>query len=252
MKTLNCTKSAIVFSIIALAFVFATASAKPGVPDSLQKGTDLFNKSMAASGGLEAFQKVKNLWIRQTVTRETKVGQMQILGELTIVYPDSIYQSMMTLMGEAKYIMVRDSAWMITVQGKISESESEVKDVHAQIMRDPVHFFTHADEFTVRFVGEKTFADSIALDLLLSCKEGSFHLYLNPTTYLPSGISYADKDGQGKNVVVEEVWSDYHDIGGIQTNFKTVATIDSKKLWGAVISEAKINVQVDPKVFEVK
>ncbi len=217
--------------------------------ESLMKGKELFNRSMEACGGLDALQKVRNVWAKANLLQTTGMGEMQMAAEMTLIYPDSVYQALTTPMGAMKMVLAGEKGWMVAPQGKMPMQESVKKEMHDNVMRDPVHSFTNAEHFEIQFVGQKDFGGANSSELLLTCREGSFHLYLDPSTNLPTGVSYRSTGQQGPTNV-EEVWSDYRDVGGVKLPFKTVASAEGKKLSETTVVEMKQNIEVDPKLFE--
>ncbi len=224
-------------------------SAGVATPESLSRGKDLFDKAVNAIGGLEALQKIQNLWMKIDLVQVTEAGEMTMAGEVTLAYPDHINQSIVTPMGTVKMVMAGDKGWMVSPQGKMPMQESMRKNVKENILRDPVYIFTHANEVQIQFVGKKQFAGAGANDLLIAGKECSFHLYLDPKTNLPTGLSY-QSTGQKGPLTVEESWSDYREAEGVKLPFKVVATADGKKLSEMTVKEEKCNINIDPKLFQ--
>lgn len=217
--------------------------------ESLSKGKDFFNKSMEALGGLEALKKIQNAWMKLNITQTTDMGDIDLASEVLIVYPYKVHQSITTPMGEMKVVCIGNKGWMITAQGKMPIQETMLKQLRNNLMRDPVHFFTNQKDQQIQFIGEKSFESKNSIDLLVSCKDGSFHLFLDPQTYLPAGVSYQSINQQGP-INVEETWSDYRNIGDIKLPFKTIATSEEKKISEVNILEIKHNVEADSKLFE--
>ena len=218
-------------------------------PESLAKGKDYIARAAEACGGTGAYNAIKNLRMKFDLVQSTEMGDISMTGEATIVYPDRIHQLITTPMGEMRMVVAGDKGWMVSAQGKMPLQESIRKEMRANILRDPVHIFTHAGELQAQFVGEKSFADARTVELLVSCKEGSFHLYLDPQTSVPIGVSYQSV-GQTGPVNIEEVWFDYRDVGGAKMPFRTIATADGKKISEVTVREFKQNVDVDPKLFQ--
>ncbi len=232
-----------------------TIPAPPGeaapevTPESLSKGMDFLGKSMNACGGSEAFKKIRNVWQKLNLVQVSEMGEAQMSGEMTLIYPDSTHLTILTPMGEVTMVLAGNSSWMATPQGKMPLQEPLREQLVGSIMRDPIHFFSNAARLQVQLIGEKTLAGSNTVDLLVTCKEGSFHLYVDPATYLPVGVSYQWTGQQGP-VNVEEAWSDYRDAGGVKLPFKSVSTADGKKVSETTTTEMKLNVDVDPKLFQ--
>ena len=218
-------------------------------PESMSKGKELFDKSMAACGGADAFQKIGSTRTRMTLLQQTERGEVEISDVATVIYPDRIHQAVSTPMGEMKIVVVGEKGWIVSPQGKMQMEESMRKEVFGNLVRDPIRFFSHADDHQAQFIGEEEFQGVKALDILVSCKDGAFHLYLDPSTNLPVGVSYQSSGLQGP-ANVEEAWSDFRETDGVRLPFKNVATVNGKTISRASIVEVEHNVEVDPKLFE--
>ncbi len=217
--------------------------------ESLSKGRELFDKAAEACGGADSMAGVENVWMKIDLLQSTESGEMPMSGEATIVYPDHICQSISTPMGEIKMVVAGEKGWMVTPQGKMPMKESMKKNILDNILRDPINFFVHADELQIQLLGEKSFNGNAVEDLLINGRETSFHLYLDPKTYLPAALSFQSTGPQGP-MNVEEFWSDYRQVGGVMIPFKTIANADGKKMSEVTIKEVKHNIEVDPDLFK--
>jgi len=226
-------------------------TAPAATPESLEKGKALFDKAAEASGGLDAFRKIKNLWGKADLVQVTPMGEMKMEVETANVYPDRVYQSMLTPMGAVAMALVGEEGWMKSPQGTMPMQDAIKKNIKESLLRDPVFLFAHARGLRVQHLGERTFADGKAIDLLVAGREGTFHLYLDPVTNMPKGASYQTVGREGP-ANVEEVYSDYRDVSGVKMPFKTVASQDGKKVSETTFKEMRVNGPVDRKWFDKK
>lgn len=224
----------------------AVASA---TPESLEKGKQLFMKSMAACGGSDAFKNVKTMRVKAKIVRSSEMGGMDMGAEITVSYPDRVHQAMTTPNGEVKIVLAGDEGWIISPQGRMAMPESMVKQMRGDLMREAAHFYAHADALKIQYLGEKSYGGSECSELLVSSEDHTFHLFLDPLTDLPAGVSYSTVGSTGP-VNVEEFWSDYRDVGDVKIPFKSISTVDGKKVSEATVIEVKHNVEVDSSLFE--
>ncbi len=237
-------------NVIDISIPEPSGSATPeATAESLAKGRQLFAKSLEASGGSDAFRNIRNVWVKARMVRSGETGETEMGVEITLVYPDRLHQAIKTPMGAVKLVMAGDKGWMITPQGKMPMQESMMKQLRGDIFREAAHFYSHADELAIQYLGEKEFGGNRSIELLVSSGEDSFHLYLDPATYLPGGISYRTT-GQEGPVEVNEYWTDYREVGAVRLPHKTMATVDGKKVSEATVLEMKHNVDADPALFE--
>ncbi len=119
-----------------------------------------------------------------------------------------------------------------------------MKQLRGDIFREASHFFTHADEPQIQSPGKKEFGDIKPLELFVSSGEEAFHLYFDPQTYLPAGVSYRTTGREG-SVEVQVYWSDYREMDLVKLLHKSAATADWKKVSEATVIEMKHNVEID-------
>ncbi len=224
-------------------------AAPAATPESLEKGKSFLNKAVQAGGGWEAFKKIQNVWIKADLVQVTGMGEMTMAVEAALVYPDRSYQSITTPMGAMTMVLIGNDGWMKSPQGTMPLPEMMKKNLKENLFRDPVYLISYATDVKYQYLGEKTFGEGKAINLLVTAKEGTFQLYLDTSTHLPRGVSYQTVGQQGP-INVQEVYSDYRDVDGIKLPFKMIATSDGKKISESTVKEMKANVPVDPKWFQ--
>lgn len=217
--------------------------------ESLTKGRALFEKSLEASGGAGAFKNITNLWVKAKLLRSGETGDTELSSEITLVYPDRLHQSITTPMGAVKIVLAGDKGWIMSPQGKMPMEEAMMKQLRGDIFREAAHFYSRTENLRIQFLGEKEFGGVTALELLVSSDQESFHMYIDPNTNLPAGVSYHATGREGP-AEVYEYWSDYRDVGNVKLPHKSVATVNGKRVAESTILEMKHNIEVDPFLFE--
>ena len=151
-------------------------------------------------------------------------------------------------MGEMEMVLKGQEGWMtFPGQGTMPLPENEKRNYTETFFRDPVIYFTKADQ--VQYIGKRKLGVVETEDLLVSVGEYKFHLLLDPSTNLPAGLTYTQIGEQGPVEKVETL-SDYKTIDGLLVPMKTVITADGQKESEAKVQSIQFNVQVDPKTFE--
>ncbi|MFH1942085.1 MAG: pitrilysin family protein, partial [bacterium] len=125
---------------------------------SLDKGKALFDKAIDASGGLEAIQKIENMKVSMQLSQVTPMGEMDLTGEILMVYPDRMKAKIATPMGEIEMVLNGQEGWMtIPGQGTMPLPENEKRNYTETFFRDPVIYFTKADQ--VQYIGKRKLGD---------------------------------------------------------------------------------------------
>jgi hypothetical protein len=133
----------------------------------------------------------------------------------------------------AKQTVYSDGAtgWMITPQGPMGMSPAVLKQVHGEVFRQiaPLVMSDRDAERTVNYLGEGK--------LDISAKDGeSVQLEVDEKTGVPSKIIY--QGGQG---AVEQVYSDWREVGGIRLPFAWTVIQGGKKFASVTVAEYKVN-----------
>lgn len=222
--------------------------APTATPESLAKGKTLMEKALQATGGLDVIEKIKNMKTSLQLTQVTPMGEMNMSGEILIIYPDKLKGKISTPMGEMQIVIKGEEGWMeVPGQGTMPLPENQKKNYLETFLRDPVIFFTRSDE--VQYIGKRKLGEIETEDLLVSIGEYSFHLLLNPKTSLPQGLVYTGMGQQGP-VEMVDTFSDYKEVDGFHIPMKTITTSEGKKASETLIETIELNVQVDINVFE--
>jgi len=126
--------------------------------------------------------------------------------------------------------------------------KNNLKDM---IFHDYVTIFKNLDALSTQYVGESTFNEKSAHELIISKDDASFHLYVEKETLLPAGVKYSTVGQQGPTEV-EEYLSDYREVDGMMIAFKSMTFEKDNKISGVTVLEAKADIEVDMSIFEKK
>jgi zinc protease len=220
-------------------------------PESIAKGKALLEKVAEKMGGMDRMVALKNIYLKMKLTQVTPMGEMEMDGKATIVYPDRTHMILNTPMGEMTMVLVGDEAWMTSPQGTMPAPTPMKDNLKGGLFRDPATLFKNLNVFSTQYVGETTFNEKSVEELIIAGDVFSYYLYLDKETYLPLGVKYTTVGQQGPTEVVEH-FCDYRDAGGLMIPFKTDAYDKDKKASEVVLLDVKSNVEVDMSIFEKK
>jgi len=225
-------------------------SVEPSV-DERAKAEALLDKAIAAKGGLEKLRALKTIVVKQSLTTRTPQGDATAESSNYIQYPDRFRIVTETPNG-TWMIQASDGkqVWMTDVRGLHDAPEPLVREFRAALRRDPIALLLAAKEgkLTARLLPEtidKEGQGSVPLELSAT-DLNPIVLEVDRTTSLIRKQSYrADAPGRP---LVEESFSDYRPIDGIQIAFRASRksgplAVDRR------VTEVKINTAVDPVLF---
>ena len=229
----------------------AGEAAPEATPESLAKGGELFAKAIAALGDPQKIRAIRNVRCKFDLVQSTPMGDMQMEAEIISVYPDKIHFSMNTPGGKVNLVINGLKAVVKTPQGAMPLPEAQRKNIVENIYRDIAYVWQNSALFTFQALGQKKFADHEAIDLLVSCSELTYHLFLDPQSLLPLGNSYQSVTPEGP-ATAEEVTTDYRDVGGIKMPFKTVGFANQKKVSEQAVKEIEFNAALNEDLFKIE
>ena len=200
-------------------------------PASLKKGKDLLQRVQQALGGADKLAGVKDVIYRGEAAIETPGATMKVKQTNSYLAPSSMRQEIE--LPFAKQTVYSDGAtgWMITPQGPMGMSPAVLKQVRGEVFRQiaPLVMSDRDAERTVNYLGEGK--------LDISAKDGeSVQLEVDEKTGVPSKIIY--QGGQG---AVEQVYSDWREVGGIRLPFAWTVIQGGKKFASVTVAEYKVN-----------
>jgi zinc protease len=237
----------------ALAYHQAPLGSRPAIeasPDERAKADALVTKVIAAKGGLEKLRALKTIVVKQTLTTQAPQGTATAETSNYIQYPDRFRIVTDTPNGTMVQASDGKQVWMTDPRGLHDAPEPLVREFRAALRRDPIALLLAAKDgkLTSRLLPELKDSDgTTALQLEISAPDlNPIVLNVDPETSLIRKQSYhADAPGRP---LVEESFSDYRPIDGIQIAFRA-----SRKSGPLVVerrvTDVKINTSVEPALF---
>lgn len=220
-------------------------------PETLAKGRELFTRAVAALGDPQKIKAIRNARCKFDLVQSTPMGEMKMEGETVSVYPDKIYFSLNTPGGKMDIVINGQKAVIKMPQGAMPLPAAEKKNILDNIYRETAYIWQNLDQYQIQFLGRKKIADKEVIDLVLSGPGPRFHLFLEPQSLLPYGNSYQSVTAAGP-AMIEEVVSDYREVAGIKTPFKTEAFANQKKTSEQAVKQIEYNVVLSDDLFKIE
>ena len=218
--------------------------------DERAKADALVSKVIAAKGGLDKLRGLKTIVVKQTLTTQSPQGSATAETSNYIQYPDRFRIVTDTPNGTMVQASDGTQVWMTDPRGLHDAPEPLVREFRAALRRDPIALLLAAKDgkVTARLLPEvKESEGKTRLPIELSAPDlNPIVLDVDRDTFLILKQSYqADAPGRP---LVEESFSDYRPIDGIQIAFRA-----SRKSGPLVVerrvTEVKINSAIEPTMF---
>jgi hypothetical protein len=216
------------------------------IPDSTRIWLD---RACTALGGIEAVKAVTSITSKVVLVQTTTMGDMIMDGELVVVYPDRFRASLTTPYGSIQMVLTGDDAWMVVPnQGAAALNEYQKKMMVEAQLRDAVVLFSNRGAYQIRHAGRRSIFGMEVVDLEARRGEYLFHIFLNPSSGLIEGFSYAESGPQGPTEK-EERSSEYQTVNGYQVPMKSEVFSAGKKESETRISECRVNTPYEESWF---
>ncbi|HPM60378.1 MAG TPA: pitrilysin family protein [bacterium] len=217
--------------------------------DALEKGKLAVSLMLEKMGGREKLAAVKNAEYIAKLAQSTPMGEMAMDAAITIVFPDKSCSIMKLPQGEIKMILNGDKGMLVAPQGSMPAPEPVKNNMIENLFRDPFMLARQFGEVEMQYIGETTFADKPASEVIVSKGKLNYHLFIDAAALLPLGVKYSTI-GQMGPVEVEERYEDYRDVNGIQVAWKTLQYDKGEKAAETGIVSVTLDGPVDMKLFE--
>jgi outer membrane lipoprotein-sorting protein len=212
----------------------------------------LLERVIAAKGGLDKLRDIRTIVARQTVTNLTQDGTVDAATTSYIGYPDKFRVE--TTLPDATLVQVFDGMrlWTRDPQGVRQAPAEAVAEAQRGLQREVVATLVAAADGAVRarlLQDVKGSEGRVQHALELSSPTmNPVVLYVDAATLLIMKQTYSVA-GRPGTPLVEETFSDYRPVDGIQIPFAAERRI------GAIVvrrqvSDIKINTPIDPALFK--
>jgi zinc protease len=225
------------------------ASRPAGEPSAEQRASAvaLLDRVIAAKGGLDKLQGIKTIVASQTLTNPEADDQARSATTNYIQYPDRFRIETPTVTQGFD----GTQAWLMDSRGVRSGGEPMARDARANMRRDVISLLLAAKDgkVTPRLLPDVKDADGhLTHTLELSAPDlGPIVFYVEPATGLINRETFvADAPGRP---LVEELFSDYRAVDGIQIPFQAVRKVGTMSVERRA-TDVKVNAPVDPALFK--
>lgn len=219
-------------------------------PESLAKGSELMMAAVKAKGS--ALTSVKEIVTEGAITAQTPMGEMELKGTTTFIFPNRLRADITTPMGPMVQVIDGDKGWM--------KFGPQVQDLPGSAVAEQAAGFATeygcilllqkaaARQLEAQALGTEKFADQEAQAVLVKVGDKSVRILLSSDGKVLGTRKTANTPEGPKEVV--ETFSAYSDFNGIQIPMQSVQTVDGKPQASTKLSSVKVNPGVDPALFQ--
>lgn len=212
----------------------------------------LLDKVIAAKGGLATLRAIKNIKAVSAEVMKAASGNVEAVRTTYVEYPNRVRVETKLPQGPQVQIYDGTHAWLRDEAGVHDLPDRTLRDVDASLKRDTVTALLAAERGEVRariLPDVKDDAGKLRHGLELSNPRfNPLVLYIDPDTNLIVKEAYvAEVSGQP---LVEELFSDYRRVSGLQVAFTAEVRRGGQTLLERHITDITINGPIDPALFK--
>jgi len=217
-------------------------------PEEREKAVALLDRAIQAKGGLEKLRAIKTIVAKQTLINREVESKPQSETTNYIQYPDHFRIETPTVTQGYD----GTQAWLKDPRGVRDGGEAMAREARASMRRDVISLLLGARSgaLTPRLLPDVKDADGhVTHTLELSAPDlNPVILYIEPETSLIAKQTFiADAPGRP---LVQETFSDYRAVDGVQLSFQSVRTIVGTMSVERRALDIKINPPIDPALFK--
>jgi zinc protease len=216
------------------------------------KAQALLDKVIAAKGGLATLRGLKTITAVTAETVTAPAGTLEAQTTTYLQYPDHVRIERKLPQGVGIQVFDGEHGWVKDPGGVRAVTDLAVRQMQTTLERDTVAALlaAHDGRLQVRLlpdVKDEAGAVRHALELSASTVE-PFVLYIQPETNLIDKEAYVS--GEPGQPLVEELYSDYRPVDGVQIAFSGLMRRAGKRVVARRVTSFKINTLFDPSIFK--
>jgi len=220
------------------------AKAEPGSPE---KATQLLARVQQAVGGADKLAAVKDMTEVAEFHVDPAAGGMAMKRTDRWIAPAYFREDTVLPFGTVSMYGDGNSGWMASPQGVADLPPSQVKPLRDKLLR--IYFsMLLSDRLpgrTVSLAGEN--------EIEISDGKGqTAHLFIDPKTGLPAKITYQSVQMGGQPSTIEEVYTSFETVDGLQTPSRFTISQDGHKYADVTIESLKLNAGLKPEDLRKK
>ena len=217
------------------------------------KAKEIVAAAVAAHGGLEKLQAVKNVVSDTQTTANTPMGAMELKVVLYQVYPDKMRQDINTPQGEMSIVFDGKAVYAVSAMGVQPLPPEMTTSLKNAVFRDTVPLLVHLtqNDTPVQYAGTEEVDGKPAAVLLVKQPSGEMvKVFISEETHYVIKVAFRETE-QGATMDKETLFSDFRDVEGVKFAFHVVQNVNGELYTDNRVSNIKLNSELDESLFEV-
>ncbi len=218
----------------------------------MAKAKEVLAAAVAAHGGIEKLQAVKNIVMEARATANSPMGQMQMEGKSYYLYPDKFRQDVKLPQGEMGYVYDGTSGFANTPMGVQPLPPDMLNAFKDGVFRETIWLLTNLsqNEIPVQYAGTEEVQGKSAHALLVTQPSGEvLRLFVSEETHLVVKFAFRET-AQGVTANRETFIDDYRDVDGIKVAHHIVQNVDGELFTESWVTGVTLNAELEESLFQ--
>lgn len=220
--------------------------------ETIAKGKELLKKTLAAMGGLKVVA-IKDMVTTVKLMQSTPMGDMTMDAEMKVVRPNKFATRLKSPMGEMTMAFDGTNGWVQSPMGSQDMPGSLRENYRKQTASDMHYFLQNFEkaDYQVQHLKDETVGGKPMNVVFVRYLPDNytFRYYIDTGTGLFDKKVAIGMTASGP-ADIEEHYSDYRLVDGVQIPHKTESTTGAKKVSEVTIISAAVNVGVKDDAFK--
>jgi len=219
----------------------------------MAKAKEVLAAAIAAHGGLEKLQAVKNVVMEGRATANSPMGPMDLDIKEYIVYPNKVRQDIKMPQGEMGIVFDGTSGFALTPMGAQPLPPEMTAALKDDIFRQSFWLLASLskDDSTIQYAGtEEVMGKSAALVLAPQPSGETLKIFISEETYYIVKMNFRETE-QGVVVNKETLLDDYRDVDGIKVPHHIQQNVEGERFTETRINSVTVNAELDDTLFQV-
>ena len=216
----------------------------------MAKAKEILAAAVAAHGGLEKLQAVKNIVMAGHTTANSPIGQIEDTSYY--VYPDKFRQDLKMPQGETAYVFDGTSGFVLMPMGVQPIPPQMAATFKDAVFRESLWLLTNLsqNDIPIQYAGTEDVQGKPTSLLLIPQPSGEMmKLFVSEDTHYIVKIAYPDSS-QGITVNRETLLSDYRDVDGVKVAYHAVQNVEGQLFSESRMTRITLNAELEESLFQ--
>lgn len=220
-------------------------------PESATQAKQIIAAAIEASGGAAAIQKIRSIAFTASGKFESPQGALDVTVKTHAAFPDKLWMEIGTPLYAMQQGFDGKTGWLASPQGTMDLPAAQAHEAQRGLdLLGGWGVYRRAldGQLEASFAGEKDFQGQKTLVVEWQSSAGKVTLFFDSASRLLVGAAFRARTLQGEFDTVN-AWSDFRPVEGVQFPYRWMTLRDGAKFSDSTVSEVKINVAAEAKIF---